>query len=62
MVSIQFVKIVVTRKKVYNTMGEIYQIKNDFNNKVYIGKTVKNTTIRKAQHLAQLHDGTAIQN
>ena len=43
-------------------MGEIYQIKNDFNNKVYIGKTVKNMTTRKAQHLAQLHDGTAIHN
>ena len=41
-------------------MGEIYKIINDFNNQVYIGKTMKNTEARKREHLAQLDDNSAI--
>ena len=41
-------------------MGEIYKIINDFNDKVYIGKTMKTTEARKREHLCQLNDGTAI--
>lgn len=43
-------------------MGEIYKIVNDFNNQVYIGKTMKTTTARKREHLCQLNDGSAIHN
>lgn len=43
-------------------MGEIYKIINDFNNRVYIGKTLKTTEVRKKEHLHQLNDGSAIHN
>lgn len=57
MAFIVYANAVETRK---SDIMEIYIIKNDYNNQVYIGKTTTTMEKRRRQHLSQLNDGSAI--